>query len=576
MLSAPSRSTLARRIAVIAAGMLLSTTFPLASYGQAPAQAPALLTATEAAAWREDLRALATELPRRHPMLFEGLTPTKLTRSRLDSAVRDLDARIPSLTRSRTIVELARLVAMVGAGHTSLNPLYDRAAGFRYYPLILHAFRDGIFIRAAGAPHAALVGARVTRIGRLGADSALRLVGSVVSHENEQFVRAHAVTYMMLPEVLDALGIAPDAERLPIEVERDGRRWTATIAPAGRLEINGHEGSDPNQHAGWTDMRASTTPAPLYLSRHEPRWLEYLPERRTLYVAYQSSVPPRDGGGEPINAFFDRVLAACDSQKVERLVLDVRDNMGGESFYNRQLLLGIIRRTQLDQRGKLFVVIGRRTYSAAQNLVNDMERYTNATFVGEPTGSPPAFFGDHRPLTLPNSGVAINISTLWWQTQNPRDRRLFVAPQIYAEESSADYRAGRDPAMDAILERIDRPPLAARLTEALARGDTSAAFDHLSAYIANPQNRFLGVEAEVNALGYEQLRQGRAERAVQLFTLNVRAFPRSANALDSLGEAYERLGRAREARAAYTRALALDPAMASARDGLRRVGQDAN
>jgi Flp pilus assembly protein TadD len=84
------------------------------------------------------------------------------------------------------------------------------------------------------------------------------------------------------------------------------------------------------------------------------------------------------------------------------------------------------------------------------------------------------------------------------------------------------------------------------------------------------------VEAEVNALGYEQLRQGRAERAVQLFTLNVRAFPRSANALDSLGEAYERLGRAREARAAYTRALALDPAMASARDGLRRVGQDAN
>lgn len=75
----------------------------------------------------------------------------------------------------------------------------------------------------------------------------------------------------------------------------------------------------------------------------------------------------------------------------------------------------------------------------------------------------------------------------------------------------------------------------------------------------------------MNALGYEEMRLGRRERAVAIFSLNVRAFPRSANVYDSLGDAYERLGRARDAAAMYTRALALDPGMASSRDGLRRV-----
>lgn len=562
----PARFHTAKYVVAVAASLFMS-----ARTGDSlAAQTVRHLSTAEAQAWRADLRALASELPRRHPMLFEGLTPTRLTAARFDSAVQSLDARIPSLPRHRVIVELERIVAMVGAGHTSINPLFDPAIGFRYYPLELHAFGDEVYVQRAGPPQAALAGARVLRIGRLSADSALRLASTVVSHENEQFARANAVTYLMMPEVLDALGIVDDMERLPIEVQSADRRWTAVVSPSGRLAPNAHARAVIDQ-SGWTDMRPAGKKAPLYLSHDEPRWFRYLAENHTLYVAYQSSVPPQSGG-ETIDAFFTRVLAAADEPGVERLVLDVRGNTGGESFYNRQLVLGIIRRTRLDQRGKLFVVIGRHTYSAGMNLVNELERYTNATFVGEPTGSPPAFFGDHRSFALPNSGVSVNISSLWWQTMNPRDKRLFVAPQIFAEESAEDYRAGRDPALDAIFARAERPTLSAMLTEALATGDTARAWLRLSEYIANPENRYLGVEAEVNALGYEQLRLGRSELAVQLLALNVRAYPRSANAYDSLGEAYERAGRGAEAVEMYRRALALDAGMSSSRDGLKRLG----
>ena len=109
----------------------------------APALPPARLSPAEVTAWREDLRTLATELPRRHPLLFEQLTPTRLTQARLDSAVAALDARIPQLARHEVIVGMEQIMALVGAGHTSINPFFDPTLGFRYYPLELYDFGDG-------------------------------------------------------------------------------------------------------------------------------------------------------------------------------------------------------------------------------------------------------------------------------------------------------------------------------------------------------------------------------------------------------------------------------------------------
>jgi tetratricopeptide (TPR) repeat protein len=288
-----------------------------------------------------------------------------------------------------------------------------------------------------------------------------------------------------------------------------------------------------------------------------------------LYVAFQSHVSSHDG--EPIDAFVSRALAAVDSLVPERVIIDVRDDLGGDSYYNLALVQGLIRRVRVDQPDRLFVIIGRGTYSAAMNLVTELERYTHATFVGEPTGSPPAFFGDHLPVRLPHSGIELNISTQWW-VRDPYDHRTWVPPAIYAEPSSADYRAGVDPALQAILERGSRPGLAARLDEALAAGDTAHALRVIAEECKNPENRFVNVEARVNAIGYALLHGGQPERAAQVLAVNARAFPGSANAYDSLGEVLERLGQRDDAIAAYRRALEIVPDFPSSRNALARLG----
>ena len=64
-------------------------------------------------------------------------------------------------------------------------------------------------------------------------------------------------------------------------------------------------------------------------------------------------------------------------------------------------------------------------------------------------------------------------------------------------------------------------------------------------------------EALMNQVGYQLLFQNNMEEAVAAFKLNVERYPGSANVYDSLGEAYERTGRAELARPNYEKAVAL-------------------
>ena len=74
----------------------------------------------------------------------------------------------------------------------------------------------------------------------------------------------------------------------------------------------------------------------------------------------------------------------------------------------------------------------------------------------------------------------------------------------------------------------------------------------------NP-DAFLFPEGVMNQTGYERLQAGKTKDAIALFTLNVEAYPASANAQDSLGDAYLADGQTDRALAAARRCLELLP-----------------
>lgn len=75
-------------------------------------------------------------------------------------------------------------------------------------------------------------------------------------------------------------------------------------------------------------------------------------------------------------------------------------------------------------------------------------------------------------------------------------------------------------------------------------------------------------ESDLNSWGYQLLKQGEKEKALEVFKLNVGMNPDSANVYDSLAEAYESIGDKAQAIGNYKRSLELNPANSHATERL--------
>jgi len=123
----------------------------------------------------------------------------------------------------------------------------------------------------------------------------------------------------------------------------------------------------------------------------------------------------------------------------------------GDGQWCRQIVLPLLK-SRYDAPGRLYVLMGRRTWSAAQFLLDDFAEWSKARFAGEPSASRGNTYGDSRKITLPNSKVTVRVSTLYWQQWDPRDDRKWIEPDLPAGLDFASYRDGRDP----VLERAFR------------------------------------------------------------------------------------------------------------------------
>ena len=78
-------------------------------------------------------------------------------------------------------------------------------------------------------------------------------------------------------------------------------------------------------------------------------------------------------------------------------------------------------------------------------------------------------------------------------------------------------------------------------------------------------------EAELNTLGYQLLGMKKIKDAIEIFKLNVEAYPQASNPYDSLGEAYMMSGDKELALKNYKKALELDPQNANAASIIKRL-----
>jgi tetratricopeptide (TPR) repeat protein len=390
--------------------------------------------------WRHDLDYLARRLEEMH-CNFGGEDP----RENLRTAIPSLQKRVPTLKDHQIVVEIQRVMALAGDGHTRLWWPDQGPYAVPRYPLEFYLYSDGLFVRRGARDLAAAVGGRVVQIGGLSAEQGLKAVEPLCSVDGPMGIKAEAPRLLARPDVLETLGLVKDMDHVPLVVERrDGTQVTVELARA----------RSGKGRADWLSINASAKAVlPAYLRGREQFYrFEHLPEARLVYFQYNAVADRKE---ESLAQFCRRMMAFLDANHVENLAIDLRHNGGGNGLLNRALLRELIRSDIINRRGHLFVILGRNTFSAAMSVATDLQRQTECLFVGEPSCSSPNSRGQANPITPPCSGLRLSCASLYYQgALLSSDRRPWIAPDIVVELSSVDEANNHDPALAAIVEAI--------------------------------------------------------------------------------------------------------------------------
>lgn len=402
------------------------------------------VTPSDKAGWKEDLNYLASEIPRKHENAFHSIS-----RPQFEHAMADFNAEIPELDTDEILVGFMRITSMIGDGHTriALPP------NFHAYPLQFYWFGDTLRVVKAAPEYQRALGAKVIGVGNSKIADVFEAVTSLIpAGENEMWLRRVSPSLLVSAEILHGLHVTPTAKEARYTFEdANGNRFA--------LDLQARMLSETQSENNWVTAAKAE---PLYLQHPaENVWFSYLESQQTLYLQY--NLAPSYW---TFYRFSKNFLDFLDHHPVKILVVDLRLNRGGDLTKFKWLLLPeLVKRRfrqqcfacprEINKPPRLYVIIGRDTYSAG--LVNAVELKDQAAafLVGEPTGARPNAYGEDRSFMLPNSHLVVSVSTRYYRLV--QEDMPALMPDQRINPSWSDFVTGHDPVLDWILNQRGNP-----------------------------------------------------------------------------------------------------------------------
>lgn len=366
--------------------------------------------------------------------------------ARFEHEARSLQDAIPGLTDAEVLVGIMGLLAILSDGHTGIygaGPDSPLQISRKNLPLKFFGFAEGVYIVDGVDSAADFAGSRVLQFGDLSADETLDRLSKYRGTDNPMTWKWMGPQfYLGQLQMLQAIGATESTDSITLILEDT----------AGNVSASKFDGGDYNIQRKLRASPAAMGEVPLYLRNVDvEQWMESLPEQRAVYFQFNQV---RDGKDQSIAEFASLLGERLDKEDASTLIIDVRHNNGGNNSLLRPLIRTMVGFEQASPANRIYVITGRNTFSAAQNFVNRVEQWTDAIFVGEPSASSPNFVGEETGLLLPYSRLRGSISTRYWQDSNPGDDRSWITPMVPVQPIAADYFAGRDAAMEAIIDII--------------------------------------------------------------------------------------------------------------------------
>lgn len=363
-----------------------------------------------------------------HPEPFHGVP-----RDEWVARMQEIQAALPDLTPEEAMVEVMALVCMLSREGRDGHQIAFPPAGGPMLPFRVFEFSDGVFI--TDALDGELVGARITAVAGHPIEDVLAKIDPLVARDSPATVPGFRPFYFLRADVLEGLGLIDDNSSVTLTVEPagGGAARDVTAATISSAEFQEWAGPLGIIHLPERDGLRFTTPEPLF-------WTEDL-GGGALYVRLTQVQTVQSSEVEALSA-------AIESPDVTKVVFDLRHNPGGNNF-TYPYLLAILQRIEQP----MWVLTDRRTFSAASNLSTEIEQTTEARFAGEEMGGGLNFWDDVQFVELVNLPIplSVGISTVYHQKSFAEDPRLTIEPDLPVPYRSADYFAGVDATLEAVL-----------------------------------------------------------------------------------------------------------------------------
>jgi hypothetical protein len=394
-------------------------------------------------AWKSDIEYLKAELPKRHKNLF-----FKIDKTTFEGKLDELSNTLSNKIDSEIVISLQQIIAEMGDDHTSIE--YQQilqSAGI--FPLSLYWFSDGLYVLSTLNKYESALGKRITAINDVPIAEVTARLSSLLPKTND------TLTKHRIPNMLPSIALLQHFEIIngnsarfdfvdPNETETDlliEELDYKAIGPNLRFV-----GFTPESYPmSWSNQRSMF-------------WFRFIEDEGILYVQYnrcwskeleeQHGLKARAEKMPSFDAFASQILAEMKKPEVRKFVFDIRFNPGGSSPQGTKLARKVSEIDNINQRGKIFVIIGKRTYSSAVINAIDFKNHTEAILVGEPTSGKPNHFGEVKKFKLPYSGLSVSYSTKYFKYLDEDPNSLM--PDIAVETTFSDFASGKDPVLDAI------------------------------------------------------------------------------------------------------------------------------
>ncbi|MEG2291218.1 MAG: S41 family peptidase [Clostridium sp.] len=379
--------------------------------------------------WMEDIEYLKSTLINKHKNLFFNIS-----RGVFENNIDNLERMIDRFDYNDMKVEISRLVASVGDAHTAVKLPMNYLL-----PLEFYWFKEGIYVVKALGKYKYLEYYKVIEINNIEIDEVLDELSEIISHENSSYLKANIVKYIQAIEILYGLTIVDNIESCVIKFESlNGEIITENIKSVNT--INYTKLLDNYNKYMENEM-------PLYMKNNSRNyWFEYLEEQKIIYFKYNLC---RNNFENSIGGFISKIIDCIENNNVEKLVVDLRNNTGGDSRLLEPFIEYVKANKKININGKLFVVIGRDTFSSALLNAFLFRENTNAILIGEATGGKPNCYGEIEKFILPNSKFLVTYSTEYYKLIED-DKINSLLPDINVELGIYNFINYNDPILDKI------------------------------------------------------------------------------------------------------------------------------